>query len=528
MDIRTIEREIVDQHHRSLRVWRRPQSAIVWGVLRNLGQLPRDFWSPDVPDTSVINLWRVFNEFQRGAAQAIRWAAQSDATEYDWFPENEQILDETIELLKWAIDYAQLAACFVAWTRKTINAQLDAASRRVQFTFDGDVGAPLIAADLKETERGHLTFVRPVNAVRGLLALDTEEDWLAAGQWPHERPKLTGHPAFAGAVKWARQVLMPELEDAISVGPFDLSDLRRFWATIWLVSASYAISEDDLDQRTRHRNELPAAVLCMTRDQWIRRLAAVTGASQERITTLLDLMTFDPSTLHSSLASHPFVATRSGSVFLSPRLVYHCDPRSLVGWILNARPELREAYGALNQRLQHHWIEKLGNAFRMAGWNCWTERRFRSGRVEITPDIVACDRDRRVLVADFKHTTPPIEPRQVTDRLKSFDADCDQVRRYERVLREHPEMLTSIGIRDHPKASTVALIYRWPLAIPYALTSQVSVLHAERILSKLNAGATTLAQLLTSSIAVRSAQAASREIRVAEWTFVTPGIEFDA
>jgi hypothetical protein len=243
---------------------------------------------------------------------------------------------------------------------------------------------------------------------------------------------------------------------------------------------------------------------------------------------LLDLLTFDPRTLHSSIASHPFVATRSGLVFLCPRLVYHCDPRSLVGWILNARLELRQVYGDLNQHLQHQWIKKLGDAFRTAGWSCWTERHFRSGNVEITPDIVARDRERRVLVADFKHTTPPIEPRQVSDRLKSFDADCDQMRRYQRVLREHPEMFTSIGIGDHPEVSTVALIYRWPLAIPYGATSQVVVLHAERVLHDLKSGATTLAHLLMAPIAARSVRAASREIHVAEWTFETPGIEFDA
>ena len=77
-DIRTIEYEVVDQYHRSLRVWRRPQSAIIRGVLRHLGQMPRDFWPPGVPDASLLNLWWVFNEFMRAAAQAVRWAHEPE------------------------------------------------------------------------------------------------------------------------------------------------------------------------------------------------------------------------------------------------------------------------------------------------------------------------------------------------------------------------------------------------------------------------------------------------------------------
>src|SRR5216683_1679932 len=133
MDLRTIEREVVDQHHRSLRMWTRPQSAIVWGVLRHLGQVPREFQSPGAPDAQLVDLWRVFDEFKRGAAQAVRWAAESEAIEYDWLPENEQILDETMELLNWAADYARLAAYFIAWTRKAINADLDTTTHRVRF-----------------------------------------------------------------------------------------------------------------------------------------------------------------------------------------------------------------------------------------------------------------------------------------------------------------------------------------------------------------------------------------------------------
>ena len=353
MDLRVIEREVVDQHHRSFRVWRRPQSAIVWGAFRVLGQVSREFQSPAAPDASLIDLWRVFDQFKRGAAQVVRWVAESDVMECDWLPENEQILDETLDLLNWAVDYARLAAHFIAWTRKAINADVESSTRRVRFTFAGDVAVSQFTADMRESERSlsEPAYTPPVSVVRSLLAQDREENWLAAGQWPNERPKLAAHRAFAEVAGWVRQVVMPELEEEVSLGPIDMSDSRRFWATIWLVSASYAIHEDDLDRRTRHENDLPSAVLCMRRDEWISRLAEAGGLQQEGVAAMLDLMTFDAGTLHSSIASHPFVTTRSGLVFLCPRLVYHCDPRGLVGWILNVRPLFREAYGDLSQRL---------------------------------------------------------------------------------------------------------------------------------------------------------------------------------
>ncbi len=527
MDLRTIEREVVDQHHYSLRVWRRPQSAIVWGVLRHLGQVPREFLSPAVPAASLADMWRVFDAFKRAAAQAVRWAAQSVAIEYDWLPENERVLDETMELLDWAKDYGRLAAHFIAWTRKTIKADVDTAARRVRFTFDGDVDVSVVAASVRENERSlaYPALTSLVSTVRGLLALDHAEGWLRAGQWPSEKLKLAGHPAFAKVSAWARQLVMPELDESVSLGPIDLSDLRRFWATIWLLSASYAIHEDDMDRRTRHKNDLPSAVLCMTRDEWIGKLAAAVGSNQERIGALVDLLTFDPGTLHSSITSHAFVATRSGLVFLCPRLVYHCDTRGLVGWILNARPHLREIYGGLCQHLQHLWIEKLADAFRAAGWSCWTERPFRAEGVEITPDIIARDRDGQVLVADFKHTTPPIEPRQICDRLKSFDADCDQMRRYQRVLHKHPEMLATVGQANHPEVCRFALIYRWPLVIPYHVASDIAVIQAEPVIRELSGGAKTIQQLLAPQAQASSAQVASTEIRVAEWIFEMPGVK---
>lgn len=139
MDLRTIEREVVDQHHRSFSVWRRPPSSIVWGALRHLGQVAREFQLRGAPDASLVDLWRVFDQFKRGAAQAVRWVAESDETEYDWLPENEQVLDETMELLAWAADYARLAACFIAWSRKAINAHVDTA---ISCTRGGDFHYP--------------------------------------------------------------------------------------------------------------------------------------------------------------------------------------------------------------------------------------------------------------------------------------------------------------------------------------------------------------------------------------------------
>jgi hypothetical protein len=99
------------------------------------------------------------------------------------------------------------------------------------------------------------------------------------------------------------------------------------------------------------------------------------------------------------------------------------------------------------------------------------------------------------------------------------------MRRYQTVLREHPEMLASAGLGDHPEVPKLALIYRWPLRIPYAAASEVAMLHAERLLCDLRNGATTLAQLLTPPAAASSARITSREIRVDEWTFETPGIK---
>ena len=116
------------------------------------------------------------------------------------------------------------------------------------------------------------------------------------------------------------------------------------------------------------------------------------------------------------------------------------------------------------------------------------ERRFRADGTQITPDIVARDRDGQVLVTDFKHTTLPIELRQVSDRLKSFDADCDQMRRYQRMFSEHPEVLAAVGGGDHPGGRRFGLIYRWPLALPYPVASGVMVLQAEQIIRELNNG----------------------------------------
>ena len=86
-------------------------------------------------------------------------------------------------------------------------------------------------------------------------------------------------------------------------------------------------------------------------------------------------------------------------------------------------------------------------------------------------------------------------------------------------------MLATVGLADDPIVSRFTLIYRWPLNIPYPAASPVVVCHAERILRDLSNGATILQQLLRPPALVSSARVASREIRVAEWTFETPGIK---
>ncbi len=93
------------------------------------------------------------------------------------------------------------------------------------------------------------------------------------------------------------------------------------------------------------------------------------------------------------------------------------------------------------------------------------------------------------------------------------------------MFSEHPEVLAAVGGGDHPGGRRFGLIYRWPLALPYPVASGVMVLQAEQIIRELNNGAQTVQQLLARPETASHARVASRDIRVAEWTFETPGVK---
>ncbi len=86
-------------------------------------------------------------------------------------------------------------------------------------------------------------------------------------------------------------------------------------------------------------------------------------------------------------------------------------------------------------------------------------------------------------------------------------------------------MLATVGQANHPEVCRFALIYRWPLVIPYHVASDIAVIQAEPVIRELSGGAKTIQQLLAPQAQASSAQVASTEIRVAEWIFEMPGVK---
>lgn len=517
---REIERDVVDRHHLGFDVWRYPASAIAWAVLRLIGQFPRDMRDHRWSAVSSVDTQREWGNLRRGAAQAVRWARMHAAPERVWLEEQAGVLDAAMPLLLWAMDYSRLAANFVNASRGALEPSVNEERREVTFEYRqaSDAGAFVSAMSDSDAILECSAQSMPVPQIRGMVASAQLRADLSLGKWPP-----ASHPSFAAAEVWAGDVISPEVAGDTPVGCGTLADLRKLWSCLWTICAAFVLSEELIDRQTRFVNEHPSAVLAMTRGEWAQRLTCWTQLDPLPLDELIGLMTFDPANFHSSMTTRPFVAAGEW-LLLCPRVVYHADCRCLASWLLNTSSSHRRFYDAVCTATETYWLERMRVAFVGAGWRCVREARLEAGDWRITPDILAMDREGVVLVADFKNDTVPIEPRQVADRLRSFDHHADQLSRYLKFVVDHPRLVAAkFGVSSLGPVRT-AVIYRWPMAIPHEAIQHLSVLHVSRVLGQLTSGVSTVAQLLDCGQAGTLGRLGQAQIGVGGWTFHVPVI----
>jgi hypothetical protein len=137
----------------------------------------------------------------------------------------------------------------------------------------------------------------------------------------------------------------------------------------------------------------------------------------------------------------------------------------------------RKTYESIVETLERQNVEKIALRWSECGYTALKHRQFTAPDGEkLSPDLVICRKDENfVLIADYKHALPPLNPAQVDEKVQELSGWLEQVRNYKSIFSANPELI--FGTPNGPKNAILfdcMLIFRWPMALPVEQPSDVA------------------------------------------------------
>jgi len=115
--IRQIERSVLDVHHRTQPLLRRPGFEAVGHLLKTYGGLHRERDSPTFVSLPSYTVNQNYIMFRMALEWCIHWIIKECPPRCNRSGEDWQVIDdEVLSLFKWGFEYSCLAVAHTAWS----------------------------------------------------------------------------------------------------------------------------------------------------------------------------------------------------------------------------------------------------------------------------------------------------------------------------------------------------------------------------------------------------------------------------
>ncbi len=524
--IRQFERDILDKFHESLDFYQYSEDIVIPYLMQVYGDLERyrDRLEENGRSSGVIDSY--LSNLVHGISHCIRWTKLQNNSKYSsemhLSPDGVHAIAN--DYAYWGVMYHTIAQEFVVWSRGIKEVSLDRSKKIISFL---------------QTDKYDYA------SVFGLQKLYRQRLNAAFEGYPHkEMDKVFSEwiqavnlskPPIANSINWSKakeselfpllmtkmeQIIFPELDGAISLGGYTLTELRRFFALFFINFYFIRWIEAYLDSQSGKNIAFGSNPLHLNKLQFLKLGRDVTGLNNEVLSNIIDDFTFDHTNFHSSISIQPFIYSRSGLYYILPNLFCLVEPSRMIVGALN-KGQKKKIYDKLINDIEKFSLRVIAGAISTNPlWSFFIEKTLKYGGKQFQPDVIIIElQTKNICAIDYKHYIGPITASEVQYKMSECEKAISKLEEYMSVLSN----LKTLGNQNIDGFNVYGiLLTHKPLPVPMPVGMSVQVTDLETLLGVLEKkpSCTMLIQLIKQfpADAEPSFIEEDADIEVVDWT----------
>jgi hypothetical protein len=520
--IRRVERTILDQAHKKYAIFREPLKVAIIHLLRATLHALRD--KESLPDTHPIKLSLWYAHFLKATSFCFRWAHLECPKDLPRQIPPSPARDEAAEKLifEWGLRYNELTIDHVAWTHGLLSTEVDEAKKIIIFRPPPDL-------DIKNLISQHAATLRALKMEMAGFPWQAQKelfnDWQRNAKWTERGLEVDPefvrkHRSFNAIRDWMRNLLFPELDEALDLGEYTLGEMREFLSVAMTTGECVARLETLVDHLFGRNNAMGSWIFVMPVDQAVAWYASATALRDETVRSILGDLTGDLNSFHFSITTTPVIRI-GDDLIIGLRLVANLRPPNFVARVLT-KGSGRRRYDQVSTLLERARLDTIEKRLRLGGLNVLREHTFVRGTARFKPDLVIWDHTcAQVFVIDFKNSLAAIGAAEVANRTRELRKGISQVEGYLQHLHQDPSLLG----RQMEKAVDDlevrgGLMFWFPLGVAVPRHPQLMFNTWTQLLDQVGeTGPIALNDLVPRSEDGPLLEMRPRDIRVGEWTY---------
>jgi len=534
--LRQVEAEVLDTYRRRFPILSREQDAAIEAVFREIAHVVRNLRMNRPDARTVAEKHSIASDGVAGLGHCIRWIIH-DCPWRILLPTatSRQILQqEAMAMLKWGVVYHPLWGQHSAYSRGLATISVDKSTKTITFIPDMEVDHRFFVSQMeaKKADDERRSQDEPSEDEFAQLT----HSWRSSVHWNYRGLRfndlaLVESGAIEPAVILMKHTCMPELPDTTHLAGVSIGDVRRVLGAIYTYSRAVTSFENEMDDDPNTSLVVPSYIIIASTYRLIEWLATLSGVEEASVEIIISILTFDDANEHLTVAQQPFVHSRSGTIFLLPRLIDFLNLPWAFTSSVNRSKAGNQAYSQAINSLEHTGVKAIIGDLQLLLTGCTITEKpciHTSGKGRLTPDIVVVSRaERTLLVIDVKYAIPPFVASDVIHRLGEMKKWKKRMSEYVSALRKAPEHLPYGTEKLNPAEWKVfgLILLRWPFPIPASFPKEFHAVDWPSLKHRLQSGEKqSVAELMEwvrtrPDVSVPPLEWKEKVVNVDEWTY---------
>lgn len=491
LKIRKFESEILDKHHLSFELYSYSEDIVIPYLLQSYGDIGRYRDIILKNNISEFNFQGYLTNMTHGISHCIRWVKKQEKSNYDEIPDNLSISEfhnQIMDFLNWGVSYHLIAQEFVIWSRGLKSAQLNEKEKTIKFINSNNYNySDIYTKQLLYGEQLQGVFENYPHSIME----DEFSEWVKEIDF--------SKPPIANQIKWSRgqisksfpllystmeSIVFPELIGDTDLGGYNLSQLRRFFALMFLNFYYITCVESLIDSKYGVQNSFGSNPLNIKKSEIDGFISEITGLPYPVSQAIIKDLTFNPDSFHTSISIQPFILSSTNIYYILPNLFTQLNPQRVILGAMNKSPEKKKIYDRLINKIEKVNLKKIFDAIsQIEKWNNYQERTIKFNNKQINPDLILIDKTEKfICIVDYKHFIVPITASEVQFRMNELEKGIRQIENYKIVLSKKGH-LGKDDINNY-KICGLLLTHR-PLPIPIKNNINIGIADMDSFISKL-------------------------------------------